>query len=103
MIAILTFVCVQLVIAVTVILVLKKLLDRELVDAALEKLESYKPADGIKQVSVRLAKANEMINHRLQSVCRKKFAQAQLQMEQDPAIKGGLIIELDGDVLDFSM
>ena len=92
----------QSVIAAVVILVLKHLLDKELIEAALEKLQAA--SGGLSgQVKVKSAKdLNSQIQHRIQSLLRGK--ETKVIFELDPSLKGGLRIEFSaGNPIDCSM
>ena len=95
---------IQCVIAVVAIFILKKLLDKELMEAALEKLESCKASEEVKEISVHSAtEINPEYKSRIQSVCKRKFAQARLDILLDPLLKGGVVIKAGEYSLDFSL
>ena len=94
----------QCVFAVVVIFVLKKLLDKELTGAALEKFESCKQSPDIKEIIVRSASSlDDEFKRRLESVRQRKFSQANLNFQQDAALKGGVVIVVGDLFLDFSL
>ncbi len=101
---IITFVVVQLIMAVIVVLVLRKLLEKELIEAALEKLEYFKPAQGGGEFIIRVAShLDGRIEDRFKSWCGRRFAGSKISFEQDGALKGGVVIVAGGEVLDFSL
>jgi len=94
----------QCVFAVVVIFVLKKILDKELAGAALEKFESCKTSPDIKEIVVRSASSlGDEFKNRLESVRKRKFVQANLNFQQDSALKGGVVIIVGDLLLDFSL
>ncbi|MBF0504724.1 MAG: F0F1 ATP synthase subunit delta [Candidatus Omnitrophica bacterium] len=90
--------------ALGVIIVLKKTLDRELIEAAFEKLEACKSSPEVKEIVVCLPSAvsDEMKTH-LESIRQRKFVQANLKIQEDPALKGGMVIAVGDLLLDFSL
>jgi len=95
---------VQGVFAVVVVLVLKRLLDKELMKAALEKFESCKASTDIKEITVLSASILSVeFQRQLESVRKRKFVQAKLNFKKDAGLKGGLAIALGDVLLDFSL
>ena len=95
---------VQCSIAVVVIFVLKRLLDKELRGAALEKFESCKASLDIKEITVLSAsRLNEEFKSKLESIRKRKFVQAKLNFKENPDLKGGVAIALGDVLLDFSL
>ena len=104
MVTIVTVIAVQFVLTFVVIVVLKKLWDKELIRAAIEKLEGCKAASGVAVVDVCCASAiSGEFKSRLEAVCQRKFAQAQLNIHVDPSLKGGVVITLGDQSFDFSL
>jgi F0F1-type ATP synthase delta subunit len=104
MLTLLILFLVQCAFAVVVILVLKRLLDKELMNAALEKFESCKSSSEVIEITVLSAsRMNEEFKSRLESVRKRKFVQARLNFKEDPGLKGGLAIALGDVLLDFSL
>lgn len=94
----------QCVIAAIVIIVLKKLLDRELMNAALEKFESCKASADIKEITVlSSSRIKDEVQGRLESIRKRKFVQAKLIYRVEPQVKGGIVIALEDILLDFSL
>ncbi len=94
---------VQLVIAVIVILVLKRLLDRELKKAALEKFQTLK-INGEKTITIYYAgQLSAHVKEELLDVARNKYKESNLVFEQNQILKGGLVIVVDEQMLDFSV
>ena len=86
------------------IFVLKKLLDKELMNSALEKFESCKASSDIKEIIVRSSSTiNDEFKSRLESIRKRKFIQAKLDFQFDASLKGGLVIVLGDLLLDFSL
>lgn len=95
---------VQCVFALVVIFVLKRLLDKELMRAALEKFESCKTSPEIKEIAVRSASMiNDEFKVYLESIRKRKFTQAKLSFQEDAALKGGVVIAVGDQLLDFSL
>ncbi len=101
---VLTIVVVQCVIAVVVIAVLKHLLDRELVEAALEKLQAAALAGVSGTLKVRSSgDIQENIKTRVQSLVRRKAPEMKIEYVHDPSLKGGLFIEWSGGSIDCGL
>ena len=95
---------VQCVIAGIVIFVLKGFLDRELKKAAIEKLVSLKAAQDINQITVYYAHVMpSMIQEEIKNIAHQKFSKGNIVFEQLQALKGGLMIKIADEVLDFSL
>ncbi len=94
----------QCVFAGVVVFVLKGALDRELIRAALEEFESKKISSDITEITVRSASGigEEFKNH-LESIRQRKCAQATFNFQEDARLKGGIIITLGDNLLDFSL
>ncbi len=94
---------VQLVIVVIVILVLKRLLDRELKKAALEKLQTLK-INGEKIITVYYTgQLSHNVKEELLGIVKNKNKESKLVFEQNQILKGGLVIVVDEQMLDFSV
>ena len=94
----------QCVFAAAVVVVLLRLLDKELMNAAFEKLESCKSSTEIKELSVYSATTlSDDIKGRFESVRRRKFEGAGLNYFQNPELKGGVVIAAGDLLLDFSV
>ncbi len=98
---IIVLVLVQLLIAGVVIFVLKRLLDRELMLTALEKLDSLEP---VKEITVKYAgHLSDAIRSKIQSILRRKTEGIKVIFIESSELKGGLVIEAEGVVFDFSL
>ena len=94
----------QFVIALVVLYVLKRLLDRELQKAAIEKFMSLKKSDAVSSISVYYAGSLSLnIQQDLTALAKQKFGQAKVVFEQAQALKGGLVIQVAEEILDFSL
>jgi F0F1-type ATP synthase delta subunit len=94
----------QCVFALIVIFVLRKLLDRELMMVALESFESCKVSLDIKEIAVCSASSiSEEFKNRLESIKKRKMPQANLNFQEDNALKGGVVIRMGDLLLDFSL
>ena len=94
----------QLVIAAVVIFVLKRLLDRELEKAAVEKLMAFKPQSKVEQAHVYHAGPLSLaLKQELTAIVKNKFSESKIVFEQAPGLKGGLVIKVADEMLDFSL
>jgi F0F1-type ATP synthase delta subunit len=94
----------QLVIALIVVIVLKQQLDRELEKAAIEKMMSIRNNPETKMVNVYFAKSlPNVIEQQIRSLGKTKFSNAQMTFESLEDLRGGLMIKIDQEVLDFSL
>jgi F0F1-type ATP synthase delta subunit len=90
--------------AAGVVLVLKKHLDRELIEAALEKLEACRISQEVKEIVVRSAGGvSDDIKAHLESIRQRKFNQVHLNIQEDRTLKGGMVIAAGDLLLDFSL
>ncbi len=95
---------IQVVFVLAVIFVLKRLLDRELMNSALEKFESCKSSDQIKEITVfSCSTVNKEFRYRFESVSKRRFPQAQLKYRIEAGLKGGVVLCVGEDLLDFSL
>ena len=95
---------VQCVLALGVVLFLKKALNRELVEAALENLEGCPASNDVQEIIVRFySGAGERIKSHLESIRRRKFVRAHLDIKEDRGLKGGMVIAVGETLLDFSL
>lgn len=104
MMVITLFIIVQALIALVVLGILKYLLDRELEKAAVEKLLSLKVNSSASGIHV--YHGNPMpskVKSRLTGMIRRKFLQDEVRFEQLQSLKGGLMIKVADEVLDFSV
>ena len=94
---------VQILIAVGVIFVLKHKLNRELTEAALEKLHAAAfGTSGPIIVKSHRALSQETQN-RMRSMVNRRSARAEVVFEQDRTLKGGIVIDLPGGSIDCSL
>lgn len=104
MISILILLIVQLAIAGIVIFVLKRLLDRELEKAALEKLASFKTMGTVDNVIVYYASSLPLrVEEEIRALVKRKFTDSKIIFEKLSDLKGGLMIKIVDEVLDFSL
>ena len=97
-------VIVQTAIAVIVVFVLKKLLDKELIESALEKFTSLKSSEDITRLEVRYASPlNPMVQQRLKSLAQRKFTKVNMTWQEDKSLKGGVVIVVGDETFDFSI
>ena len=95
---------VQCIFTILVIFILKKCWDKELIQAALEKFETCEVSAQIKEIDVRSAsKISEAFKSQIESIRQRKFAQANLNIQEDPSLKGGIVITVGNLSLDFSL
>jgi len=94
----------QCVFAFIVIFILKKLLDKELMSAALEQFESCKISPDVKEIAVYSATSvSDEFKSYLESVRRRKMPQANLNFKENAELKGGIVIAVGDLLLDFSL
>ena len=94
---------VQALVAAAVIFILKQLLDKELAEAALEKFQALGADKGSSAIVVRLGRLDPRIRSRFEELARRRFPRARLTVETDPALKGGVLIIIGEQTLDFSV
>jgi len=94
----------QCVFAGVVIFVLKGLLDKELIRAAIEKFESCKISPDIKEIAIFSASTiSDEFKYNLESIRKRKFADVNLKFQENTELKGGVVIALGEELLDFSL
>lgn len=98
------FIMVQVIVASVVIYGLKRRLDRELIEAAIEKLSVIKGSDeqGLIVVTSQI-NLKESWRFSIERIIKHKFSSAEIIFKQDPLLKGGIIINAFGQTLDFSI
>ncbi|MEI7998228.1 MAG: hypothetical protein WCH62_01805 [Candidatus Omnitrophota bacterium] len=104
MMSFLILIIVQLVIAGVVIFFLKNLLDRELEKVAIEKLASLKSTEAVDCVIVYYANSISFrAAEEIKSLTSRKFINGKIVFERLQTLKGGLIIKVANEILDFSL
>jgi len=94
----------QCVFVMAVVFILKMLLDKELMQSALEKFGSCKDSHEIKEIVVCSAsKISEALKSDLESIRKNKMPQANFNFLEDPSLKGGIVIKIGDTLLDFSL
>lgn len=93
----------QCVIAVVVIIVLKYLLDRELVEAAMEKLYTRARGNSDSVEVISATPLNEKVCGRIKDLITRKSPDTKVTFIQDVAIKGGIIIRFHDEEINFSL
>jgi len=94
----------QIVFAIIVIVVLKKLLEKELYLAAVEKFETCKVTEGTKEITIRSASViNDEFKSYFEIIQKRRMPQVSLNFEIDGALKGGVVIVIGDQVFDFSL
>jgi F0F1-type ATP synthase delta subunit len=97
----------QVVLALIVIVVLKKLLDRELVESALEQFEVLKYQEDpsqLKTIAVVGHKAlKDQIRSRFKSVAARKFKGVPVDFPTDAGLKGGVKVVVGRTVIDCTL
>ncbi len=98
------FVLLQVVIGAVAVFVLVRLLDKELIEAALERLQAVSAAELFGPVHFKTARPlNPEHRGRIQSIFKRKAVQGKIIFEENLALKGGLLIAYNDQVLDFSL
>ena len=73
-------------------------------EAALEKFESCKSSPDIKEIVVRSASSvSDEFKNYFESIRQRKLSQANLNFQEDAALKGGVVIAVGDLLLDFSL
>ncbi len=93
----------QAVVAAVGLIFFKRLLDKELIEAALEKFQTWEAAKTADRIALRLHSLDPRIRDRFEELSRRRFPSAQLTFELDAGIKGGAVISAGSEELDFSM
>jgi F0F1-type ATP synthase delta subunit len=103
---VLKIVLLQLISAGVVVYVLKLILDHELLLNALEHLEGFESAAGerAKEVTVLVGRVlSDKMTSRVRAVIDAKFPHANTSIVVSRDIGGGLVAQVDGKILDFSL
>ncbi|NTV28539.1 MAG: F0F1 ATP synthase subunit delta [Candidatus Omnitrophica bacterium] len=97
----------QVLAAIVVGYVLKRLMDRELMLAALERVEMFAPAGvGDEAEKVVIVSAGPMPAEqraRFVAILKDKLPHAEIEFLENADLRGGVVIEIAGEVLDFSL
>jgi F0F1-type ATP synthase delta subunit len=97
----------QLIVAVAVIFVLKKLLDKELKQAALEHAIVFRPSEAALKVEritiVSAVKLALDYRAKLLAILKEKCPQASIDFLENAALRGGLVVEIGEEVWDHSL
>lgn len=94
----------QAVVCAVIIFVLKTVLDRELEKAALECVRQLPEADfaGKSVVVISASRLNLVSVNNFVQVFKAKKALPDVRFLENPAIGGGILIEIEGKIVDFS-
>ena len=96
----------QVFLALVVVIILKKFLDRELVEAALERFETLKYQGDwaqLKEIVVVSHKIlDESIQARIKAVAGQRYQGVPLNFSTDSTLKGGLMIIVGSSIIDNS-
>ena len=96
----------QIVLALIVVIVLKRSLGKELTQVALERFEVLKYEKDIAQLKeitvVSHAPLEALVEARIKAVVNKKFKGISLNLTTDNALKGGILIVVGTTVIDCS-
>lgn len=97
----------QALVAVAAVYVLKRLLEKDLVRAALEQVGVFDPSDEARRAEriVVLFAGDVPTTNRavLAQLLKEKCPRADIDFLEDPALMGGLVIEIAGKVMDYSL
>ena len=97
-------VLVQTAIAVAVVLVLKKLLNKELIESALEKFTSLKTSPDTTRLEIHYAAPlNPAFQERFKLLAQRKFTHVALVWQEDKSLKGGVVLIVGNETFDFSI
>ena len=104
MLTIAILITVQFVFTFIVIFVLKKLWDKELIRAAIEKFSACPSSTDVKKIMVCSASGlSEEFKSHIEAICQRKFAQASVSITQDATLKGGVVITVGDQSFDYSL
>ena len=96
----------QIVFALIVVVFLKKYLDRELIEAALEHFEGLRyqgDLTQLKEISVVSHKAlNESVQSRIKNIAAKRFRGIPLNFSTNEALGGGILIVVGQNIINNS-
>jgi F0F1-type ATP synthase delta subunit len=96
----------QIIVASMVLFVLKFILEYELLVYALEHIEGFGPAEGedVKEVTILIGRTmSDKMMARFDRVIKTKFPNAGASIVISREIGGGVVIQIDGKILDFSL
>ncbi len=97
----------QLITAALAVVVLKKLLDRDLLHGAIEHAAGFHPGDdALKAERIVVVSAEKLppsFQAKLLAVLKEKCPRARIDFLENRALKGGLVIEVGGEVWDHSL
>ena len=98
------FIVLQVIVACIVIYVLGRKLDRELIEAAVEKLSVIKgsEAPGV-VIVISCVPLQDQWRQAIEGLIKRKFTAAEVIFKQEVSVKGGVVIEMIGQTLDFSV
>jgi len=96
----------QMILALIVIVVLKRFFGKELIQVALERFETLRPQEDLAQLKeitvVSCAPLEEVIASRVKAIAAKRFKGASLIFSTDSVLQGGMKIMIGGTVIDCS-
>jgi len=97
----------QVIAIVIVVYVLKRLLDRELLSTTLEQALGFQPSEEAwKTDKISVISAGKLpadFQAKLVAVFREKCPRAEVEFLENPALKGGVVVEIAGEVWDHSL
>ena len=94
----------QLIIAGIVVFILKNFLNRELEKAAVEKVMSLRANEDVKAINIYYAQSLPInVAEEFKVLIQNKFVNSKIEFEQLQDLKGGLIIKVGEEILDFSL
>ncbi len=94
----------QFLIAAVVVFVLKNLLDKELKQAAIEKFMALRIDGSIEDIKIyHVGLLSAPVKQQLLNEVKRKFENNKVIFEENSILKGGLVIVIGEQVLDFSL
>jgi F0F1-type ATP synthase delta subunit len=96
----------QVAVAVLVVFLLKKLLDRELFLCLLEKLSHLSTDQGVNTDEVIVVAAKKLSGDdefRLRTIIKEKFPRAEVVVAEDRALRGGVLVRAGEQIFDFTL
>lgn len=97
----------QMIVVAVAVYVLMRLLDRDLVLIAIERARGFQPSEEAKKaekiVVIAAGKLSADWQAQLSSALKKKCFRAEIEFLENPTLRGGLVVEIAGEVWDYSL
>jgi F0F1-type ATP synthase delta subunit len=97
----------QAIAVVIVVYVLKRLLDKELRSTTLEQAIGFQPSEEARRTEkisvIAAGQLSAEFRAQLAAAFREKCPRAEVEFLENPALRGGLVVEIAGEVWDHSL